>query len=123
MLGKILCAGEDDKDRIAGRFRIYYADFELAANHGVSNFEVLDAHQHTLEYADAILHPAEGPFSARLEKLFGDFPVIGQSVSKTMRQRQRMVQLAKMRLMKATFGHRFSSKCSKTLNPLIKDQC
>jgi GNAT superfamily N-acetyltransferase len=70
--GKILCAAEDDKDRIAGRFRIYYADFELAANHGVSNFEVLDAHQHTLEYADAILHPAEGPFSARLEKLLGD---------------------------------------------------
>lgn len=25
MSGKILCAGEDDKDRIAGRFRIYYA--------------------------------------------------------------------------------------------------
>ena len=73
MLGKILCAGEDDKDRIAGRFRIYYADFELAANHGVSNFEVLDAHQHTLEYADAILHPAEGPFLGTIGKTVWGF--------------------------------------------------
>jgi hypothetical protein len=48
--GKILCADlKDDRDRIAGRFRLYYADFELARNHGTSAVEVLDAYQHTLE--------------------------------------------------------------------------
>lgn len=43
--GKILCGTiEPDKERIAGRFRVYYADFESAENHGVSAFEVLDTH-------------------------------------------------------------------------------
>ena len=71
--GKILCGTEEDeKDRIAGRFRVYYADFETALNHGVSSFEVLDAYQHTLDYAKAILGSNEGLFSARLEKLLDD---------------------------------------------------
>lgn len=71
--GKILCGTiEADKDRIAGRFRVYYADFESAENHGVSAFEVLDTHQHTCEYAEAILGSNEAPFSARLQKLLGD---------------------------------------------------
>lgn len=71
--GKILCGTEEDeKDRVAGRFRLYYADFETALNHGVSAFEVLDAYQHTLEYAEAILGSNEAPFSARLQKLLGD---------------------------------------------------
>ena len=71
--GKILCGSiEDEKDRIAGRFRVYYADFESADNHGVSAFEVLDTHQHTCEYAEAILGSNEAPFSARLQKLLAD---------------------------------------------------
>ena len=71
--GKVLCADlKDDKDRIAGRFRLYYADFELAQNHGMTAVEVLDAHQHTLEYAQAILDRNQAPFSSRLQKLLGD---------------------------------------------------
>lgn len=71
--GKILCTNlDDEKDRIAGRFRLYYADFELAENHGVSSLEVLDAHQHTFEYAEAALDSNEVTFSARLQKLLGD---------------------------------------------------
>lgn len=70
--GKILCGTEEDeRGRIAGRFRVYYADFESAENHGVSAFEVLDTHQHTCEYAEAILGSNETPFSARLQKLLG----------------------------------------------------
>jgi len=53
--GKILCGTiEPDEERIAGRFRAYYADFESAENHGVSAFEVLDTHQHTCEYANGV---------------------------------------------------------------------
>lgn len=71
--GKILCGTEEvERDRIAGRFRVYYADFELAQNHGVSAFEVLDAYQHTCEYDEAVLGSKRAPFSARLEKLLGD---------------------------------------------------
>ncbi len=71
--GKIFCGTiEDEKDRIAGRFRVYYADFESGENHGVSAFEVLDTHQHTCEYAEAILGSNQTPFSARLQKLLGD---------------------------------------------------
>jgi hypothetical protein len=71
--GRILCGTiEAEKDRIAGRFRVYYADFESAENHGVSPFEVLDTHQHTCEYAEAILDSNEAPFSERLQKLLGD---------------------------------------------------
>ncbi|HBB89257.1 MAG TPA: hypothetical protein DC047_16760 [Blastocatellia bacterium] len=70
--GKILCGTEGERDRIAGRFRLYYADFETALNHNVSAFEVLDAYQHTLDYAEAILGSNEGLFSARLQKLLED---------------------------------------------------
>lgn len=63
---------EGHRDRIAGRFRLYYADFELARNHGTSAVEVLDAYQHTLEYARAILDRNRAPFSSRLQKLLGD---------------------------------------------------
>jgi GNAT superfamily N-acetyltransferase len=70
--GKILCGTEAEVDRIAGRFRVYYADFETALNYDVSAFEVLDAYQHTLEYAQAILGSNEGLFSARLQKLLED---------------------------------------------------
>ena len=73
MCGKILCGTiEPEKERIAGRFRVYYADFESAENHGVSAFEVLDTHQHTCEYAEAILGSNETPFSERLQKLLED---------------------------------------------------
>ena len=70
--GKILCSTiEADKDRIAGRFRVYYADFESTENHGVSAFEVLDTHSHTCEYADAILDSNETPFSEPIAKAAG----------------------------------------------------
>src|SRR5215467_10462048 len=70
--GKILCGPIEAEDRIAGRFRVYYADFESAENHGVSPFEVLDTHSHTCEYAEAVLDSNEAPSSARLQKLLGD---------------------------------------------------
>jgi hypothetical protein len=71
--GRIVCSHFDkdcfhfdkDKDQIAGRFRVYYADFELAENHQMSAREVLDAYQHTFEYADVILDRNERPFSPR----------------------------------------------------------
>lgn len=71
--GRIVCSHFDkDKDQIAGRFRLYYADFELAENHQMSAREVLDAYQHTFEYADVILDRNERPFSPRLYKLLDD---------------------------------------------------
>jgi GNAT superfamily N-acetyltransferase len=71
--GRVLCADlEASKDRIAGRFRLYYVDFELAQNHGMSAVEVLDANQHTLEFASAILDRNQAPFSSQLQGLLGD---------------------------------------------------
>jgi hypothetical protein len=70
--GKILCGDiEDEKDRVAGRFRVYYADFGSAENHGVSAFEVLDTYQHTCEYAEAILllFDLVGVFSRQMKVL------------------------------------------------------
>lgn len=68
--GKILCGTiEDQKDRIAGRFRVYYADFESAGNHGYSAADILDTYQHTYEYARSILGSNQSLFSARLERL------------------------------------------------------
>ena len=71
--GKILC-GENHgrKDQIAGLFRIYYADFELGQNHNVSAREILDTHQHTFDFADAVLDSAETPFSRSLHNLLGN---------------------------------------------------
>ena len=70
--GKILCGTEEDyKDRIAGRFRVYYADFETAQNHGVSAFEAIDTYHHASEFAEAILGSSEAPFSARLQSCLG----------------------------------------------------
>jgi len=71
--GNILCSTEEDqRDRIAGRFRVYYANFELAENHGVTAFEVLDAYQHTFDYAETVLDSDERPFSTRLYKLLAN---------------------------------------------------
>jgi len=70
--GKILCGTiESDKERIASRFRVYYADFESAENHGVSAFEVLDTHQHTCEYAEAILGSNENTILRAIAKAAG----------------------------------------------------
>jgi hypothetical protein len=67
--GKILCGTlEDEKDRTAGRFRLYYADFESARNHGYNAFQILDTYQHTYEFARSILCSNQ-PFSERLLKL------------------------------------------------------
>ncbi len=71
--GKILCSTiEDDRDRIIGRFRLYYVDFESAENHSISRFDVLDSHQHTMEYFDAVVGSSGEPFSERLEKLLDE---------------------------------------------------
>jgi hypothetical protein len=67
--GKILCNTlEDEKDRTAGRFRVYYADFESAGNHGFNAFQILDTYEHTYEYTRSILGSKQ-PFSERLLKL------------------------------------------------------
>ncbi len=71
--GKILGSTiEVEIDRIVGRFRVYYADFGSAENHGVTAFEVLDAYEHTCVYAGAILGSSEAPFSTRLQRLLRD---------------------------------------------------
>ena len=71
--GKILSSeNQAEKDRIAGMFRIYYADFELGQNHDVTAREILDTHQHTFDYADAVLNSDETPFSKRLLNLLGN---------------------------------------------------
>ena len=71
--GKILCGkNQSEKDQIAGRFRIYYANFELGQNHNVRAREILDAYQHTFGYADAVLDSDETRFSKRLHNLLGD---------------------------------------------------
>lgn len=62
----------DDKDPIAGRFRIYYVNFKLAEQCAINPFEILDLEHHTNEYAHVILDSNKAPFSSRLEKLLGD---------------------------------------------------
>jgi len=71
--GKILRrVNHSERDQIAGRFRIYYADFELGQNHNVTAREILDTYQHTFDYADVVLDSDETPFSRRLRNLLGD---------------------------------------------------
>ena len=71
--GRILCGdARTDRDHIAGMFRVYYADFELGQNHNVSAHYILDAHQHTLDYAEAVLDSDGAPFPRRLYNLLGD---------------------------------------------------
>ena len=58
--GKVLRReNHSEKDQIAGRFRIYYADFELGQVHNVRAREILDTYQHTFDYADAVLDSNE----------------------------------------------------------------
>ena len=71
--GKILRRqNHSERNHFAGRFRIYYADFELGQNHNVRASEILDTYQHTSDYADAVLDSDETPFSRRLYKLLGN---------------------------------------------------
>jgi hypothetical protein len=71
--GRILCWNQNGaKEQTAGRFRVYYADFELGQNHNVSAHYILDAHQHTFDYAKAVLDSDGAPFSRRLYNLLGD---------------------------------------------------
>src|SRR3569832_553202 len=66
---------QSEKDQIAGRFRIYYADFELGQNHNVRAREILDTYQHTFDYADAVLNSDETRFSRRLCNLL-DYEIV-----------------------------------------------
>ena len=60
--GKLLRGvNHSERDQIAGRFRIYYADFELGQNHNVTAREILDTYHHTFDYADAVLNSDETP--------------------------------------------------------------
>ena len=71
--GKILRREyHSEKDQVVGRFRIYYADFEVGQNHNVTAREILDTYQHTFDYADAVLNSDESPFSRRLHSLLGN---------------------------------------------------
>jgi GNAT superfamily N-acetyltransferase len=70
--GRVLCGTlHEERDRLAGRFRIYYADFSTGANYGYSAREVLDAYSDTYTYAEVLLARSDEPFSRRLEKLLG----------------------------------------------------
>ena len=71
--GKVLRRiNHSERDEIAGRLRIYYADFELGWNHNVAAREILDTYQDTFNYADAVLNSDETPFSRRLNNLLGN---------------------------------------------------
>ena len=71
--GKILRReNHSERDQVVGRFRIYYADFEVGQNHGVTAREILDTYEHTFDYADAVLNSDESPFSRRLHGLLGN---------------------------------------------------
>jgi hypothetical protein len=71
--GKILRReNHSERDQVVGRFRIYYADFEVGQNHNVTAREILDTYQHTFDYADAVLNSDESPFSRRLHSLLGN---------------------------------------------------
>ena len=70
--GRVLCGTlNEERDRVAGRFRIYYVDFSTGANYGYSAREVLDAYSDTYTYAGVLLGRSDEPFSHRLEKLLG----------------------------------------------------
>ena len=73
MCGKILHReNHSERDQVAGRFRIYYADFEVGQNHNVTAREILDTYQHTFDYADAVLDSNETPFSRRIHNLLNN---------------------------------------------------
>jgi hypothetical protein len=61
-----------DRDQVVGRFRIYYADFEVGQNHNVMAREILDTYQQTFDYADVVLDSDGTPFSRRLHNLLGN---------------------------------------------------
>ena len=61
-----------DRDQVVGRFRIYYADFEVGQNHNVTAREILDTYQQTFDYADVVLDSDGTPFSRRLHNLLGN---------------------------------------------------
>ena len=71
--GKILRReNQSERDQVVGRFRIYYADFEVGQNYNITAREILDTYQHTFDYADAVLNSDESPFSRRLHSLLGN---------------------------------------------------
>ena len=71
--GKILRReNHSERDQVVGRFRIYYADFEVGLNHNVTAREILDTYQNTFDYADAVLDSDETPFTRRLHNLLGN---------------------------------------------------
>lgn len=71
--GKILRReNSSDRDQVVGRFRIYYADFEVGQNYNVTAREILDTYQQTFDYVDVVLDSDETPFSRRLHKLLGN---------------------------------------------------
>ena len=73
MCGKILHReNHSERDQVVGRFRIYYADFEVGRSHNITAREILDTYQHTFDYADAVLNSDETPFSRRLHNLLGN---------------------------------------------------
>ena len=71
--GKVLRReNHSERDQVVGRFRIYYADFEVGQNHNVRAREILDTYQHTFDYADAVLDSDGTSFSRRLHNLLGN---------------------------------------------------
>jgi GNAT superfamily N-acetyltransferase len=68
--GEIVYYSDGDQDLLtAGRFRIYYVNFQLAEQFRVNPFEILDLYQQTNDYAHVILDSNKAPFSTRLEEL------------------------------------------------------
>jgi hypothetical protein len=69
--GDVVASTMFEENRLAGRFRIYYANFEDALNRDVSPRDVLDTYAHTFEFADAVLDEDGMPFSHPMERLLG----------------------------------------------------
>lgn len=67
--GDLFNVDENDERDFVGRFRLYYVDVERAVNEGMSVFDVLDIHSHTVEYYGAIFGSNAPGFSDRLMKL------------------------------------------------------
>lgn len=58
--------------RLAGRFRLYYADLDAALNARWGAVEVLDTYQHTYDFARFILNRRGSLYARKLERLLGD---------------------------------------------------
>jgi hypothetical protein len=70
--GSVIALDEEQKENLAGKFRLYYIDVGAATNAGESVFDVFDSDAVTFDYFRAIFESDNLDISDKLSKLFND---------------------------------------------------